>query len=53
MRVTIANQEKDINELAEKVRIVEKAMNAIELRAAAVTGGIMGIVFLVKFLLGK
>lgn len=53
LRITVENTSKDVDKLGEKVRVVEKALNTIELRAAAVTGGIMAIIFIVKFLLGK
>jgi phage host-nuclease inhibitor protein Gam len=44
---------KDIDELADKLRTVEKAQNLMELRAAGIGGGVAAVAFIVKFLLGK
>ena len=52
LRVSLSNTVKDVDELAGKVRAIEKALNSIEIRSAAVAGGATAIVFFVKFLLG-
>jgi hypothetical protein len=53
LRYRAEMQEKDIEEIAEKVRGVEKAHNVMEVRAAGIAGGATAIVFFVKFLLGR
>ena len=52
-RVVVANVIKDVDELAVKVRSSENRVSLIEIRNAAITGGVMVVVFLIKFLLGK
>lgn len=44
---------KDIDQLADKLRVLEKAQNLMELRAAGIGGGVAAIAFIVKFLIGK
>lgn len=53
LRVKYENTVKDVDELAGKVRTVEKALTSIEIRSAGVAGGATAIVFLLKFLFGK
>lgn len=53
LRVHVENAKTDINEQWGVVRALEKRVNAIELRAAGVAGGVCAVAFLVKFLLGK
>ena len=52
IRVTLSNTVKDVDELAGKVRGMEKALTSIEIRAAAVAGAATVVVFMIKFLLG-
>jgi hypothetical protein len=53
LRVIVNNVVKDVDELGEKVRMTDTKVSLIEIRNAAITGGVMSIFFLIKFLLSK
>lgn len=53
LRYRADTQQKDIDEVCEKLRAVEQKQNMMEVRAAAIGGGATAIVFFVKFLFGK
>jgi hypothetical protein len=53
LRVVVGNVLKDIDELGAKLRAIEDKVSLIEIRNAAITGGVMSIFFLIKFLLSK
>lgn len=54
LRYRCEQQEKDVTELADKVREVERANNMHDVRAASIAGGMTVIVFVLKiWLMGK
>lgn len=53
VRFRCDQQEKDLGEIATKLRIVEKAQSLMELRAATIGGGVAAIVFIIKFIVGR
>lgn len=54
LRYRCEQHEKDMGEVAEKLRVVERAQTMMEVRAASIAGGMTVIVFVIKiWLLGK
>src|SRR3954463_311631 len=54
LRYRCEQHEKDMGEVAEKLRVVERAQNMNDVRSATIAGGMAVIVFLAKiWLMGK
>lgn len=53
LRVHVENAKQDIDELAAGMRLNAERIDRIELRAAAVAGGVTALGLFLKFLLGK
>lgn len=53
LKVHVDNCRADINELGQAIRETKARTDKIELRAAAVAGGITTVALVIKFLLGK
>ena len=53
LRVHLENAQKDVDRIATTQRGLVNRVGQIEIRAAAVAGGVTAAVFLVKFLIGK
>jgi hypothetical protein len=53
LKFRLEKQDDDLIEIAGKVRVNEGRLATMELRAAAVAGGVVAVFSLVKFLLGR